>query len=628
LLRPIIRLGGFIMMRFTPLLIVCMPLAASAQMLEPAVVARTGDSVPEVPGATFVSLTELPRLGTNGHVAFQGQITGGGTVSSNDIGFWAGTIGNLNLVARENTSVAGGIINWSGTVNLGVDENGEVSMWTAQNLPSTEDQRMWSYLPNGNGGNTLVAAEGTTSPPGFTGAVFSAIGAGQASNNSGAVAFVGSATGGDATFASDQALFTGTPGNLKLVAREGSPAPGATGTAPVFSTTFTPIFDKRINAFGQVAFGAALSGSGVAPGNDRATYIWTPDGGNGTLTLAAQTGNTAPGLGSPTIRYSTFDDSPGFNDTGQVAFRAFLIGEPSDGLNLINNIAIFAGAPGEVQLIARSGSPSPIAGLQYRAMDQYPRINEDGQVAFISLLGPSVPTTSDRVLWLTTPAGTVPVAREGDPAPGASLDDSVLFNALEAVPPVVNNAGQVAFTATLTGPGISSTNDRGLWAGAPGSLSLIAREGDVVDVDPGPGVVNRTISTFSFANGFTVSGGTNFSSADDAFNDAGQIAWRALFVGGESAIFLTTLTSEPPGLDGDFNHDGSVDAADYVVWRKGVGVETTEDNYNIWRTNFGRTAGGGAAANVPEPSAAALVLLVLAAIRRPDACRATRANAF
>jgi PEP-CTERM motif len=68
-----------------------------------------------------------------------------------------------------------------------------------------------------------------------------------------------------------------------------------------------------------------------------------------------------------------------------------------------------------------------------------------------------------------------------------------------------------------------------------------------------------------------------------------------------------TLTSLLGGLDGDFNNDGKVDAADYVVWRK---TDGTQPGYDEWRANFGRTSGSGSAlgpAAVPEPSA--LVLL-------------------
>ncbi|HJQ78947.1 MAG TPA: hypothetical protein VJ828_03285, partial [Lacipirellulaceae bacterium] len=62
------------------------------------------------------------------------------------------------------------------------------------------------------------------------------------------------------------------------------------------------------------------------------------------------------------------------------------------------------------------------------------------------------------------------------------------------------------------------------------------------------------------------------------------------------------------GLEGDFNEDGSVDAADYVVWRKSNGSQA---EYNAWRMNFGLTGGGGAATNaaVPEPGMVGLILL-------------------
>jgi hypothetical protein len=71
----------------------------------------------------------------------------------------------------------------------------------------------------------------------------------------------------------------------------------------------------------------------------------------------------------------------------------------------------------------------------------------------------------------------------------------------------------------------------------------------------------------------------------------------------------------PPGtggLTGDYNNDGSVDAADYVVWRK-TNING-QQGYDDWRANFGRTAGGGAAnqAAVPEPASGALLLFGLA----------------
>ncbi|HEX2474849.1 MAG TPA: hypothetical protein VHK01_08890, partial [Lacipirellulaceae bacterium] len=71
-----------------------------------------------------------------------------------------------------------------------------------------------------------------------------------------------------------------------------------------------------------------------------------------------------------------------------------------------------------------------------------------------------------------------------------------------------------------------------------------------------------------------------------------------------------------PGLAGDYNNDGRVDAADYVVWRKNPGAFGGDPGgYNTWRTNFGRTSGSGAsldgAAGVPEPMTCGLACLAL-----------------
>ena len=65
-----------------------------------------------------------------------------------------------------------------------------------------------------------------------------------------------------------------------------------------------------------------------------------------------------------------------------------------------------------------------------------------------------------------------------------------------------------------------------------------------------------------------------------------------------------------------YNQDAVVDAADYVVWRKGLGNIYTQDDYNVWRFHFGQSAGNGSGASanaaVPEP-ATSIALIVAAA---------------
>jgi hypothetical protein len=79
------------------------------------------------------------------------------------------------------------------------------------------------------------------------------------------------------------------------------------------------------------------------------------------------------------------------------------------------------------------------------------------------------------------------------------------------------------------------------------------------------------------------------------------------------------INAAAAATDGDFNHDGMVDAADYVVWRKSIG---TAPEYAAWRANFGMSVGtgsGGSTAMVPEPTfftLSAAVLISFSNVRR------------
>lgn len=85
----------------------------------------------------------------------------------------------------------------------------------------------------------------------------------------------------------------------------------------------------------------------------------------------------------------------------------------------------------------------------------------------------------------------------------------------------------------------------------------------------------------------------------------------------------TSLLRLPPApeLAGDYNGDGTVDAADYTVWRESLGSEVLlaadgdgnliidEADFLVWRTNYGATLGAGAGTqSVPEPTTLGLLV--------------------
>jgi hypothetical protein len=87
---------------------------------------------------------------------------------------------------------------------------------------------------------------------------------------------------------------------------------------------------------------------------------------------------------------------------------------------------------------------------------------------------------------------------------------------------------------------------------------------------------------------------------------------------GTTSIMLN-VTGTLPGVQGDYNGNGIVDAADYVLWRNGgplmndptQGIQP--EDYDFWRSRFGRTSGSGSAAAdaVPEPAVVMHVFAVL-----------------
>jgi hypothetical protein len=81
----------------------------------------------------------------------------------------------------------------------------------------------------------------------------------------------------------------------------------------------------------------------------------------------------------------------------------------------------------------------------------------------------------------------------------------------------------------------------------------------------------------------------------------------------------------PPGASGDYDNNGVVDAADYVLWRDKLNQNVTLPNdttpgnvgsadYTVWRNNFGAKAASGTllvGAAVPEPSSVVSVVVLL-----------------
>jgi len=152
----------------------------------------------------------------------------------------------------------------------------------------------------------------------------------------------------------------------------------------------------------------------------------------------------------------------------------------------------------------------------------------------------------------------------------------------------------------------------------------------------GPTTLTMDMPLTSFLSAGLNLGTTDLNTATHFFRIVMSTNVDGLFTGGASTpidfqIDNFRLITELSGAKGDYNNDGRVDAADYVVWRQHLGQSyqllnedtnstpgsVTIEDYAIWRANFGAAAPGSgsgfAGQAVPEPSALALLLTALAA---------------
>lgn len=99
----------------------------------------------------------------------------------------------------------------------------------------------------------------------------------------------------------------------------------------------------------------------------------------------------------------------------------------------------------------------------------------------------------------------------------------------------------------------------------------------------------------------------------------------------DNVRLIGSVRDTPAGLLGDYNQNGTVDAADYTVWRDGPASlnndaspgSVTNADYEYWKAHFGESlqgAGAGAAGTgVPEPASLALILIAaIAPFRRRE----------
>jgi hypothetical protein len=257
----------------------------------------------------------------------------------------------------------------------------------------------------------------------------------------------------------DEGIWSEGKGSLALVTRSGNQIPGVPS-----GTRYHFLSWVALNEAGETAFPSGL--------NPFAEGIWSE--GSGSLAQVASTLSPPPGVPSG-VTYSSFDlTTIILNNAGQTAFQAFLTGNGVDGSNYIG---IWSESSEGLSLVARTGNQAPGTpnGVNFSSLNR-PVLNDAGKIAFLGgLAGIGVDSTNFWGVWSNRSGNLALVARAGEPVPG--MPSGIMFSGPIFGEPVLNSAGRIAFRASLSGNGVDSTNNQGIWHEDAAGLTLLVREG-------------------------------------------------------------------------------------------------------------------------------------------------------
>lgn len=239
-------------------------------------------------------------------------------------------------------------------------------------------------------------------------------------------------------------MVSGEPGNLQLRMKSGQPVTGGT----ISSFGLPGVFNDSGDAFGL----ALLTGSAAT---DRGLYL----SNGGALVEVARKGGLPPGGGTQT--YETLN-AFALNNSGHAVFSSQLTGASNHRANYLWNGT-------SVIELARLGSVASTETNPFVTLGSNLHVNNGGQISYWGQV--SNGSTIESVLYLRESSGALTdVVRTGDAAPDA--DGS--FSTIGRLNHDLNDAGQLAFSATLTG----TANTQGIFtATTGGGVVQVARSG-------------------------------------------------------------------------------------------------------------------------------------------------------
>jgi hypothetical protein len=596
-----------------------------------ALVARLGSQAPGAPSGVifgspqppvvFDNYRFSPVLNNSGQTAIYSQLMGNGINNHNENGIWSGDADNLALVARAGSQAPG--------LPSGVNYN-EMSQATAINSAghvafvagltgassTLYHDGIWS---DRSGALELVARRGSQAPGTPAGVNFEHLRIEVTLNDADQIAFYALLAGNGLDSTNDRGIWLEGSGNMTLVARAGNPAPGTPDGVKYSHFSPFQVGQLTLNAAGQVAFGAVLTGDGVDITNN--IGIWATDA-RGAAQLVARTGQQ---LEVAPDDFRTINDlefvggtgnsnglPSGFNNLGQLAFWASFT-DGSEGVFLSNKVGNFAwqnltkvhffGA--DLTGADLTGADTRgVSGLSLSGVTTTNLIHPDGHMAGLNL------AAGEKLM--AYPGVQIPVRITGGVsiAPGATFDvtDNVAIIDYAGASPIgavrerlLSGRGGPGLGASGNGTGITSSTAAAANAADAESRSVGFAENATMPLGPLTTFGGQPVDNTSVLIGFTRTGDANL---DGVVNDDDVTIVGATYAPG---------VPQASWALGDFDYNGFVDDDDVTL----LGAF-----YDPSAVLIGPPAEPGAkgvawtngVAAVPEPGALFLLVIGMAAI--------------
>lgn len=364
----------------------------------------------------------------------------------------------------------------------------------------------------------VVARTGDVAP-GFEPYVYYLIDTSMQINDRGEVAFIAEYSQ-NLEDVRGKAIFRGSPGNITPIIEVGQSIPNSGGLRIWEDTDF--FINPIISNAGHVAFHAEVAGHGVTSENRNTIFLEY----NGDIQIIARSGETSA------VNYDgVLKDvkNPNVNSSGTVVFNA----------SVANDTAVVVRKSDQAEIIFQNGDvidDSVGSGAYIRSN---PQISDSGNIVFTASLQPS--GSAGAIVRSNSESGDLEfVVHRGMEMPEVTGATFEFFQSLVAI----NNEGETAFAANLSGSGINSSNDGAVFKEVDGKLDLVAREGAAI-----PGMENAYFGAFGATVGLTSDGTVLFSARIRDFPEQDRGSVEGLFIEKNGEIdFLLPFQQRSDGL--------------------------------------------------------------------------------